>query len=129
MLLLREALYGERRFDGFAARTGMTEAAASKRLKELVAAGLLRREPYQEEGQRTRYEYVLTEMGTALMPALMALLQWGNEYVESGAWSTTTLSHTTCGADVEVVALCAEGHVVEAPELMVTATRIRASRD
>ena len=34
MLLLREAFYGERRFDGFAARTGMTEAAAAKRLKE-----------------------------------------------------------------------------------------------
>lgn len=128
MLLLREAFYGERRFDGFATRTGITEAAAAKRLKELLAAGLLEKEPYQEPGQRTRHEYVLTEKGAAILPAVLALLQWGNAYVEAGEWSDTTLSHSGCGADVEVVTRCAEGHVVPAGELRVSATRLRPPR-
>src|SRR5215203_990071 len=68
ILLLREASYGTTRFDDFTARTGMTDAVASARLRELVDAGLLERQPYQEPGQRTRHEYVLTESGDDLLP-------------------------------------------------------------
>ena len=125
MLLLREAFYGETRFDGFARRTGMTEAVAAKRLKELVAAGLMERSPYQEPGQRTRFEYKLTEKGRALLPVLIALMQWGNEYVEPGQWSTLDLTHTNCGAEVAVEPRCANGHVVAEQELRVRSSRTR----
>src|SRR3978361_168574 len=73
MLLMREAFYGTRRFDDFAARVGITEAIAAKRLRELVEAGLLERSPYREPGQRTRHEYRLTDMGRDLVPATLAL--------------------------------------------------------
>src|SRR3954447_23758164 len=63
LLLMREGFYGTRRFDDFADRVGITQAGAASRLRELVAAGLLERRPYREPGQRTRDEYVLTEMG------------------------------------------------------------------
>jgi DNA-binding HxlR family transcriptional regulator len=125
MLILREAFYGETRFDGFARRAGITEAVAAKRLKELVAAGLMERSPYQEQGQRTRFEYVLTEKGRALLPVLIALLRWGNEYVEPGRWSTMDLSHVTCGAPVSVEPRCANGHVVAEEELRVSSERAR----
>jgi DNA-binding HxlR family transcriptional regulator len=125
MLLLREAFYGETRFDGFARRAGMTEAVAAKRLKELVAAGLMERSPYQEPGQRTRFEYKLTEKGRALLPVLIALMQWGNEYVEPGKWSTLDLAHTTCGAEVTVEPRCANSHVVAEEELRVRSSRTR----
>src|SRR3954468_11765325 len=81
MLLLREAHYGARRFDEFVTRVGVTEAVAAARLRELTAAGMLRREPYREPGQRTRHEYVLTDKGRDFFPALMALAQWGDKYV------------------------------------------------
>ncbi|HTI19753.1 MAG TPA: helix-turn-helix domain-containing protein [Kutzneria sp.] len=81
-LLLREAFYGTARFDDFVRRVGITEAVAAGRLKELVEAGILAKQPYREPGQRTRSEYVLTEKGEALFPALLALIQWGDEYLQ-----------------------------------------------
>ncbi|EWM18462.1 helix-turn-helix domain-containing protein [Kutzneria sp. 744] len=81
-LLLREAFYGTTRFDDFVRRVGITEPVAAARLKDLVEAGILDKQPYREPGQRTRSEYVLTEKGTALFPALLALIQWGDEYLQ-----------------------------------------------
>ena len=52
MLIMREAYYGTTRFDDFCTRVGITKAAASARLNELVDAGLLTRRPYREPGQR-----------------------------------------------------------------------------
>ncbi|MFE3546468.1 winged helix-turn-helix transcriptional regulator [Nocardia sp. NPDC059177] len=84
MLILREAYYGTRRFDGFARRVGITDAAAASQLRKLAAAGLLEKRPYQEEGKRTRSEYILTPMGRDLLPAVVALWQWGDKYLQPG---------------------------------------------
>ena len=80
MVLLREAMYGATRFEELAARSGLTETTTARKLRDLVTAGLLVKRPYREPGQRRRDEYVLTDAGTDLMPALMALLQWGNAH-------------------------------------------------
>ena len=84
MLLLREAFYGTTRFDDFATRVGITEAVAAGRLKALVAIGIFEKQPYREPGQRTRNEYVLTEMGRDLLPAVLALMQWGDKHLQGG---------------------------------------------
>jgi DNA-binding HxlR family transcriptional regulator len=116
MLLMREAFYGTTRFDDFAQRVGITEAVAANRLKALVEAGLLTREPYREPGQRTRYEYVLTEMGRDLLPAALALMQWGDKYL-SDEGGPVLVTHAECGAPVQAEVRCAEGHPVELGEL------------
>ena len=85
ILLIREAFYGTTRFDDFVRRVGITEAVAAGRLRELVEAGILAKRPYREPGKRTRDEYVLTEMGEALFPALLALIQWGDRYLQPDA--------------------------------------------
>lgn len=84
ILILREAFYGTRRFDGFARRVGITDAAAAAQLRKLTAAGLLEKRPYQEEGKRTRHEYALTQMGKDLLPVVVALWQWGDAYLQPG---------------------------------------------
>lgn len=122
MLIMREAGYGTRRFDQFARRVGITEAVAAARLKELVAAGLFTREPYQSPGERTRYEYVLTDMGRDLMPALFALMQWGDRYLQGQRGPRVELTHIGCDAPVAVEVRCADGHVVTMDE---TALRVR----
>jgi hypothetical protein len=71
--VLREASFGTRRFDDFARRVGIGEPAVAARLTELTADGLLDRVPYQEPGQRTRYEYQLTKKGRDLLPVITAL--------------------------------------------------------
>ncbi|QNG20096.1 helix-turn-helix transcriptional regulator [Rhodococcus triatomae] len=85
MLILREAYYGTTRFDDFAKRVGITEAVAAARLKELTAHGLFERRPYKEPGSRTRSEYVLTDKGRDLIPAVFALMQWGDKYLQKRA--------------------------------------------
>ena len=75
MLIMREAYYGTTRFDDFARRVGITKAATSARLSELVDVGLLAKRPYREPGQRSRDEYVLTPAGTAFMPVVWAMFE------------------------------------------------------
>ena len=122
MLLMREAFYGTRRFDDFAARVGITEAVAAKRLRELVEAGLLERTPYQEPGQRTRHEYQLTDMGRDLVPAALALMQWGDRYLSDDG-GPLALRHADCGGRVAVRVACERGHDVPLEELSVEANR------
>jgi DNA-binding HxlR family transcriptional regulator len=114
-LLMREAFYGTTRFDDFVARVGITDAVAAARLRELVADGLLAREPYREPGQRTRHEYRLTKKGSDLFPVLVALLQWGDRWLNDGG--RVELRHHDCGARVGVEIRCAEGHEVSPGDL------------
>jgi DNA-binding HxlR family transcriptional regulator len=121
MLVMREAYYGTTRFDDFARRVGITKAAMSARLSELVAAGLLAKQPYREPGQRSRDEYVLTDAGTEFMPVVWAMFEWGRKHLED---SRLRLSHLGCGADVTVEIRCAEGHDVPPDELAVRYERV-----
>jgi DNA-binding HxlR family transcriptional regulator len=123
LLLMREAYYGTRRFDDFAVRVGITEAVASARLRELVEAGLLTREPYQEPGQRTRHEYVLTEMGRDLAPAALALMQWGDRWLAGPEGPPLALTHAGCGASVAVEVRCTADHHVPLSEVAVHVNR------
>jgi DNA-binding HxlR family transcriptional regulator len=120
MLLLREAFYGAARFDSLHKRVGVTEAVAAQRLKELVAAGVLTKEPYRQPGQRTRHEYRLTEAGHALLPVVMGLLEWGERYAPSG-YSPNRLTHADCGKPVNVQLRCEADHIVAEDELVVGA--------
>ena len=118
MLLLREAWYGTTRFDEFATRVGLSDAITSARLRELVAAGLLERQPYREPGQRTRHEYVLTESGSDLVPVLLGLAAWGRRHAPR-QW-TPVATHAGCGAETTVEIRCAAGHTVAADDVVVT---------
>src|ERR1700679_3989154 len=110
-LLLREAFYGTERFDDFAERVGISDPVAAARLKELVANGLLVREPYREPGQRTRSAYRLSEMGAELFPALAALMQWGDRWLAEDD-GPVHLRHTDRRAPVQAELRCESGHVV-----------------
>jgi DNA-binding HxlR family transcriptional regulator len=117
MLIMREAYYGTTRFDDFAQRVGITKAAASARLAELVELGLLAKQPYREPGQRTRDEYVLTEAGIDFMPVVWAMFEWGQRHLQ--ARRRLRLTHLNCGADASVEIRCAAGHPVPPNELGV----------
>jgi DNA-binding HxlR family transcriptional regulator len=120
MLIMREAYYGTTRFDDFARRVGITKAATSTRLSELVDAGMLAKRPYREPGQRSRDEYVLTETGTEFMPVVWAMFEWGRKHLDD---SRLRLTHLDCGADATVEIRCAEGHLVPADELAIRLAR------
>ncbi|MGI5239246.1 winged helix-turn-helix transcriptional regulator [Dactylosporangium sp. CA-139066] len=121
ILVLREAFFGARRFDEFARRAGVGEPAIATRLKELTADGLLERMPYQEAGQRTRYEYRLTMKGRALLPIITALRDWGDTWAADPAGPPLRAVHRDCEAPVHARLVCDHGHDVAPGELEMQA--------
>lgn len=117
ILILREAYYGTTRFDDFVQRVGVTEAVAAARLRELTAEGLFERRPYKEPGQRTRFEYVLTEKGRDLLPAVLALMQWGDKYLQGSGGAPIGLRDDATGQPVRVE--------VRSPDREVPLTELR----
>jgi DNA-binding HxlR family transcriptional regulator len=110
LLVLREVFNGVRRFEVMQRRIGAPRQVLSGRLGRLVDIGLLRRVPYRETGQRTRYEYRLTEKGLDLYPVLVALLHWGDRYLDSPDGPSVELTHRDCGDPVELELHCRAGH-------------------
>ena len=124
ILILREAFYGTTRFDDFAERVGISEPVAAARLRELVDEGLLEREDYREPGQRTRQQYRLTGKGADLFPVLVALMEWGDRWLDDRG-GPIELLHRDCGEPVGVELRCAAGHEVESGEIDVARRRVR----
>jgi DNA-binding HxlR family transcriptional regulator len=102
LLIVRDALFGARRFDDFKA-TGIADNVLSARLKRLVEAGIFERRRYQIRPDR--YEYLLTDKGQQLAPVIAALAQWGSAWT-SGEDRNPRLLHATCGHDIAVAAVC-----------------------
>jgi DNA-binding HxlR family transcriptional regulator len=104
LLILRDVFLGVRRFDDFVARLGIARNVLSNRLDRLVEGGILDRRPYDEG--RGRFDYVLTDKGRALWPVLVALRQWGDEWVLGEGHEPLLLEHRTCGHRTTAVLAC-----------------------
>ena len=109
LLVLREAFMGVRRFADFQRILGAPRAVLTDRLATLVEQGILRRVPYQAEGERQRHEYRLTQKGIDLYPTLVALMQWGDRYLADGD-VPVELEHKDCGSPVHLALVCDAGH-------------------
>ncbi len=94
-LVVRECFYGTSRFEDFMSRIGASAPAVSRALKQLEAAGIITRVPYQEAGQRARDEYRLTPAGEDLLPVMLALTQWGDKYLQDGTPPLSFVDATT----------------------------------
>ncbi len=79
LLILRDVFLGLSRFDQFQASLGVTRHVLSERLARLVEAGVLEKRAYSDRPKR--YDYVLTERGRDLGPALRALKDWGKRHM------------------------------------------------
>jgi DNA-binding HxlR family transcriptional regulator len=81
LLILRDSFFGVRRFGDFAAHLNIPRAVLSDRLSSLTEAGVLAR----TDGGHGHTEYVLTDKGLPLWPAIRTLLAWGDEnYSDQG---------------------------------------------
>ena len=97
ILILRAAFRGIRRFDEFCGDLGIARPMLTRRLRKLVGAGLMTRDPYQQHP--ARFEYRLTSAGLALSPVLVALVRWGDEHLSSNQ-AKTILIHAPCGTEL-----------------------------
>ncbi|OBJ08558.1 helix-turn-helix domain-containing protein [Mycobacterium sp. 1465703.0] len=83
--VVRELFFGTTRFEDFMERIATSAPAVSRALKQLEAAGIVARVPYQEPGQRARDEYRLTVAGEDFLPVFMSLVQWGDAHLQDGS--------------------------------------------
>jgi DNA-binding HxlR family transcriptional regulator len=75
LLILRDAFFGSTRFSQFHRSLGIARNILAARLDALVAAKILTR-----AGTPARPVYALTEKGRDMLPALVALMQWGDRW-------------------------------------------------
>ena len=105
ILIVRELLMVNGRFQDLQAQTGATSQMLSARLKRLEADGLVERQSYSEKP--VRYEYRLTPKGFHLMPVILALRAWGEQWVKpEGAPPAVRMFHVTCASELELDGLC-----------------------
>jgi DNA-binding HxlR family transcriptional regulator len=103
LLVLREAIYGVRRFDDFARALKCGRAVLSARLKTLTEAGILKRVEYRDGDQRARAEYHLDEKGLDLFTTIYALSQWGDRWMPSAEGPAARVTDRESGRLVKVV--------------------------
>ena len=77
-LILRGAFNGLHHFEEFQAGLGIARNILSDRLGKLVAGEILERSP--DPSDKRKVIYSLTPKGEALMPVVLALRQWGEEW-------------------------------------------------
>jgi DNA-binding HxlR family transcriptional regulator len=95
MLILRETLFGVRRYGQFARNLGIPRPTLSLRLRKLVDAGLLERARYSTDPDR--YEYRITPAGRDLFPAVIALMRSSDRHFAGPDGPPIALRHETCG--------------------------------
>jgi DNA-binding HxlR family transcriptional regulator len=117
VLILREVVWGVRRFSEMQAHMGVSKSVLSDRLDHLVSNGVLERREYQQPGQRKRFEYHLTSKGADLYPVLTALRQWGAKYLTGDEGPQMYTTHKGCGGKVHAKLMCDHGHEVAVDEL------------
>lgn len=77
-MILRASFNGLHHFEEFLSELGIARNILSNRLAKLVEHGILKRDPCAED--RRKIEYRLTDKGFDLLPAMVALRQWGQKY-------------------------------------------------
>lgn len=120
LLILREAFYGITRFETMREHTKMTKQTLANRLKKMTELGLLCKMPYQEEGARERYEYVLTPKSRSLAPLLISLMEWGHKNLLHDEPHISLINKST-GDVVHSAFVSAKGEVVDANNLQIVA--------
>ena len=78
LLIVRNLLLGQRRFEEIQGDLGIARNILSDRLSTLVAAGVVDRVKYMDHPER--FEYTLTESGRDLFPVIAALMAWGDKW-------------------------------------------------
>jgi len=106
LVIVRDVLHGNGRFDGLRDNLGISEAVLSRRLRTMVEAGLLTTIDYRRGG-RTRQRYVLTQAGADLLPLLQQLAIWGEKHTAMpDGGDHMALIHEACGHETTRAETC-----------------------
>jgi DNA-binding HxlR family transcriptional regulator len=117
LLILRDVMFGVRRFEAFQKSLRIARNVLTERLDHLVTEGVLVRRPY---GQGQRSDYELTEKGRGLAVAVLGLMEWGDRYYPTPNGPPRLSQHRDCGERVGATMSCSRhGSDLSARELML----------
>ncbi len=102
-MVVREAFFGNRRYDKILTELSIAPNILTDRLSRLVEAGVFRKRLYQ--ASPGRYEYLLTDMGRDLYGSFITMLRWGDRWLSNGK-PPLLLRHLTCGRDFHASVIC-----------------------
>ncbi|MGY4358912.1 DNA-binding HxlR family transcriptional regulator [Bradyrhizobium sp. i1.7.7] len=118
LLIIREALFGLRRFGEFQSKLGMAKNILAVRLRALVDHGILATAPASDGS--AYQEYVLTPKGRGTFPILVALRQWSEEFDDHPEQIATILLDREKGRPVKKLEMRAEdGRLLSPADTMV----------
>ena len=106
LLVVRNLMFGQRRFEAIQSDLGIARNILSDRLGTLVEHGVVERIRYQEHPER--FEYSLTEKGRDLFPVIAALMAWGDKW-QAPHGAPVRLVHA-CGATAAPTVVCDQCH-------------------
>jgi len=107
-MIIRDIYLGVRQFEEFRRRSNITRGTLASRLKTLIDAGILYKNPYQS--LPTRYEYRLTDKGIDLYPVLLMTWMWEMNW--GRGWNLLPeLTHSKCGQKMSPLLRCSDCHI------------------
>ena len=99
LLILREAFFGTQRFTDFQARLGIARNILTARLNKLVETGIL--VPHVASGRGNPRLYRLTEKGRDVLPVFIALMQWGDRWINNDGKAPIRILEAATGEEIE----------------------------
>jgi DNA-binding HxlR family transcriptional regulator len=104
LLIIREALFaGSTRYSDFQRSLGIATNVLKVRLDGFVESGLMQRRQYSEQPEL--FEYLLTDKGRDLAPALIALTEWGDRWAAPDG-PPAHYTHALCGSPLSQAIVC-----------------------
>ena len=107
LLVLRDVCFGWNRFEEIHEHLGIARNILTLRLDALAEQGMLTRSRYQD--RPARHEYLPTDKAMDLVPALMALVAWGDKWTTGAPDSgqpPILFTHLPCGHDTTAKVVC-----------------------
>ena len=101
LLIIREAFFGVRRFNEFEQHLAISRNTLSERLNKLVDFGILERE--KVVGRGNPQDYKLTRKGLDLFAVIVALMQWGDKWINHEQGAPVILVERSNGVEIGTV--------------------------
>lgn len=106
LLILRELFKHPSKFDGLQKATGAATNILTQRLQRMLDEGIIKKVPYQE--RPVRYQYQLKRAGYAMMPMLLEMMRYSEEWFPSPEAAPNQLRHLACRQITKAGQICSQ---------------------
>lgn len=100
LLIIRETLLGNQRFDAIQENLGVARNVLATRLRRLVEQQILERRAYRTAP--VRHEYLPTQIARDLLPVILTMTAFGERYAPAAGGAVRIFRHRACGEPIDL---------------------------